>query len=592
MECQAHSKMNRMHNTIRRPVPVFYRWAIVMVSLGLFVSVYHLKAESHGVSLSPSVLRGAWLGRQLMVWEDTGAQADITAALAAARAGKFRALKTDVPRLPTLSASAYWLQLQLHNPQTQSQRIYLELRNATINEVDLYIPDEASNIYRREISGDARPFALRNLPHRTPAFRLHIKPGTHTFYLRVGGYSFKKIPLRVYSVTEFEKSAATSTVLHGLFYGASLVMTLFNLLLFWTIRDRTYAYLALFILFWAVTMFDGDGYSAQFFWPQSTPALQIFHVFNPLSAIAFLLFLRRFLRSRRHTPRLDQFVLRPLIAAFALYALSYPLQSDLFRLYVGFGFILPSGFFVAVIAFALGWYVWRRGNPAGFYHTIAGLVFMLVGELNYLEVFELAPSNALTENGARIGFLVYIALLTVGAGQRIKKIKDSLQNLNARLDLESLRHKTSAAPASDPTTGEPTETTPENENGNTSEWTITPRTEALLQKTIERIHRDFREDLSRESLAEEFGWNPDNLGRFFKMYTGERIGDTIHRLRVEAAARILRDTEDRVIDVAFAVGFDSLKTFNRNFARLMHTTPSEFRKISQMARDDQSRHDS
>ena len=116
-----------------------------------------------------------------------------------------------------------------------------------------------------------------------------------------------------------------------------------------------------------------------------------------------------------------------------------------------------------------------------------------------------------------------------------------------------------------------------------TEWTITPRTEALLQKTIERIRQDFRSEISRESLALELDWNQDNLGRFFKMYTGERIGDFINRLRVETAAGILRDTEDRITDIAFAVGFDSLKTFNRNFVRVLHTTPTEFRKISRMA---------
>ncbi|MCR9141619.1 MAG: helix-turn-helix domain-containing protein [bacterium] len=509
----------------------------------------------------------------------------IQTASAPERAGEYRpfAPGESIPRLEPLSKTPVWLRFRLRNSSPRAARILLELRNASLVEVDLFAPPaQTANQgadFDRHQSGNGRPFSLRRIPYRTSAFALTVPPGEGTYYLRIAGYSYKKIPLRVFlQESDFERMAAAYTIFHGIFYGALGVMAIFNALLYFTIRDRSYIFMTAFIAFWATTMFIGDGYGRQYFWPDTIWFGDFFGVLNPAATICLLLFLRSFLRTRRHTPWIDRYVLPALIASYALVALSYPFLSDYLRMLIGFAIVLPSGFFVALLAFGLGVYVWRRGNPAGKYHTLAGGVFMIIGELQYLEVFDFVASNPLTENGARIGFVVYITLLTVGTGQRIKQIKESLQKLNARLQLEELRGELPAE-TTDPAahlkeTADPRPAT---------EWTITPRTEALLQKTIARIQTDFRSEISRESLAQELDWNPDNLGRFFKMYTGERVGDFINRLRVECAAELLRDTEDRVTEIAFAVGFDSLKTFNRNFARILHTTPSEFRKISRMA---------
>ncbi len=506
----------------------------------------------------------------------------IVEASAASRTDAYRPLAPDdgIPRFDALSAAPIWLRFRLQNDDSRARRVLLELRNASLIEVDLYVPAATDSGFERMVSGAARAFSERRIPYRTPVFAFAVPPGVHTCYLRIAGYSYKKLPLRIFtSESDFAESAAAYTILHGSFYGMLGIMAVFNALLFFTIRDQSYVFMTLFIVFWGLTMFIADGYGQQFFWPGAARSGSFFNVFNPLATISLLLFLRGFLRTRRHAPRIDRFVLPALIAAYALVVISYPVQSDYLRVVLGLQLVLPSGFFVAMLAFALGIIAWRRGNPAGRYHTLAGCVFMIIGELQYLEVFDLVASNIVTENGARVGFVVYITMLTIGTGQRIRKLKESLQKLNARLQLEELRGENLEVA----TPGENANESPELAPRAAAEWTITPRTEALLQKTIARIQEDFRSEISRESLALELDWNPDNLGRFYKMYTGERIGDAINRLRVEQAAALLRDTEDRVTEIAFAVGFDSLKTFNRNFARLLHTTPSEFRKISRLA---------
>ena len=66
--------------------------------------------------------------------------------------------------------------------------------------------------------------------------------------------------------------------------------------------------------------------------------------------------------------------------------------------------------------------------------------------------------------------------------------------------------------------------------------------------------------------------------RAFRIYTGLRIGDYITRLRIDEAAGKLAAGDPEIIDVAYACGFESLRTFRRAFTRFTGTTPRDFRK--------------
>ncbi|MBN2159649.1 MAG: helix-turn-helix transcriptional regulator [Spirochaetes bacterium] len=108
---------------------------------------------------------------------------------------------------------------------------------------------------------------------------------------------------------------------------------------------------------------------------------------------------------------------------------------------------------------------------------------------------------------------------------------------------------------------------------------ITDRAEEKIQQVVEYINKNYTCDLSREGLAATVNVHPDNLGKLFKMHTSKKMGDYINELRVKDAARRLAQTDESIIDIAFSVGFDSLRTFNRVFPKFMKVTPEKYRKI-------------
>ncbi|MCU0847743.1 MAG: AAA family ATPase [Spirochaetes bacterium] len=107
--------------------------------------------------------------------------------------------------------------------------------------------------------------------------------------------------------------------------------------------------------------------------------------------------------------------------------------------------------------------------------------------------------------------------------------------------------------------------------------TVTPLTEEKIKKVISYINRHYTEDISRERLADMVGISPNHLGKFFMIYTGNKIGDYINELRIKSSLKRLKDSNENIIDIAYDTGFESLRTFNRAFLKVMKTTPKNFR---------------
>ncbi|HPL18100.1 MAG TPA: helix-turn-helix domain-containing protein, partial [Spirochaetota bacterium] len=99
-----------------------------------------------------------------------------------------------------------------------------------------------------------------------------------------------------------------------------------------------------------------------------------------------------------------------------------------------------------------------------------------------------------------------------------------------------------------------------------------------IQKAVEYIHQNYAYEISREGLASHIGLHHDNLGRYFKLYQGKKMSDYINELRIKEAARKLRETDEKIIDIAFSVGFGSLRTFNKSFREIMKMSPAYYRK--------------
>ncbi|MGI6700462.1 MAG: response regulator transcription factor [Christensenellales bacterium] len=99
----------------------------------------------------------------------------------------------------------------------------------------------------------------------------------------------------------------------------------------------------------------------------------------------------------------------------------------------------------------------------------------------------------------------------------------------------------------------------------------------LGQKAQEFIIAHYAEPISLTSVAEELGVTAAYLSTVFHREMGSTYSQTLLRIRMENAAKLLTTSRLKVWEIAQAVGFPSAKHFTYVFGKYFHCSPVEFR---------------
>jgi two-component system response regulator YesN len=100
----------------------------------------------------------------------------------------------------------------------------------------------------------------------------------------------------------------------------------------------------------------------------------------------------------------------------------------------------------------------------------------------------------------------------------------------------------------------------------------------LVADSLRYIKQSLAEDLSRESIAERIGLNPDYFGRVFRKETGLTVTEYIVKERMAMALKLLEDTDQPISTVAMQVGYTNFAYFSQLFRRTTGFTPGDYRK--------------
>ncbi|MCI8412813.1 MAG: AraC family transcriptional regulator [Clostridia bacterium] len=97
----------------------------------------------------------------------------------------------------------------------------------------------------------------------------------------------------------------------------------------------------------------------------------------------------------------------------------------------------------------------------------------------------------------------------------------------------------------------------------------------LIRAVFTYIREHYDEDLTLTSISKEFGYNPYHFSRLFNRFTNFRLKQYINSVRLEVALDKLKNGES-VTDAAFNSGFNSMRTFYRDFTEFYGSTPQNY----------------
>lgn len=99
----------------------------------------------------------------------------------------------------------------------------------------------------------------------------------------------------------------------------------------------------------------------------------------------------------------------------------------------------------------------------------------------------------------------------------------------------------------------------------------------LVERAVKMFAQHIEEPISVGSVADTLGISPRHLERSFKQSTGLNPTHYYRKLRMDAARQMVLYTNDRMSDVAAAVGYNSAQTFAKHYHTAFGVTPKEDR---------------
>jgi len=353
----------------------------------------------------------------LRVWVDPSPDSGTDSASAALAQGRFEPLPTWPPTFGFANGT-YWFHLSVRNVDHPASSWLLAVNYALLDRIELF---DAHSGIELASSGDAYPFAQRALPDRFPSLHLDLPPGTaRDLLVRIETTSSIQVPMVIATPRALLVHAHEGQLGLGAYYGVMLGLFCYNLVLFLSLRDRTFVYYLAYVAMFALGQATLNGLSFQYLWPESPPwANHAVLVFIGLGEATMLAFTRVFLDLRRLMPRAVRLI-DIQIAILVGTVLASPWLGYRNTIFVETGMVLllaPTILIAALQAYRAGY------RPARAY--LIAWSALLAGVTAYALVsFGVLPKVFATEYGIQIGSAAEMILLSFALADRVHVLRE------------------------------------------------------------------------------------------------------------------------------------------------------------------------
>ncbi|MBB1341728.1 EAL domain-containing protein [Pseudoalteromonas sp. SR45-6] len=196
-----------------------------------------------------------------------------------------------------LKSQNYWLLMKLDNRTAVSKELYAHFDNPMIDYLTVYQLDNQGQLINTFNLGD-RQTGLSLFEYSVPHIEFTVAAQNQSFLvIKIDTTGISKTPINLYGEAEFKDLLRAQTAIWGIFVGVLIMAALYNLVLYFGIRDRVYLIYIGYILSALILMGSVLGFGF-YLWPVSLQQLFNLHIVVSNYAIAFftLSFCTMFLR--------------------------------------------------------------------------------------------------------------------------------------------------------------------------------------------------------------------------------------------------------------------------------------------------------
>lgn len=271
-----------------------------------------------------------------------------------------------------------WVELVLRDFILSGDPVIIEMRNASLRTVDLYRSEKGEGLKQSTLLFDKHLGLSNPLTYPFPIFKTPLQPGER-YFLKI--FSTEPINFSVEISTEsfFYQKYTNTLLLVSIYMGVMLALFLYNLLLYFSVKERVYLFYCLYILFISATQLSLLGFSYFFFFAENAILYEnSLIVFSSLSAIFGVLFVRKFLLTAKYLPLLD----RGLWIILGVYTVSAVLRL-VGQVALSYSFTDIGGLLVVLFFVTIGVSIALKGYRPAIYF-LAAWGFFLFGLLLFI----------------------------------------------------------------------------------------------------------------------------------------------------------------------------------------------------------------
>jgi class 3 adenylate cyclase len=333
-----------------------------------------------------------------------------------------------------ITASAIWCKFEIK--RNTSEPIYLEIANPLLNRLTLF-EKQSDHTYKETPLGSYLPYFQREIKVNNYIIPLNLKPNEQAiFYLRVHSIEPVLIPLKAGTMQALFEKYHQIDWFQGMYFGFMILMALYNLFIFFTVKDSVYLIYVAYIISVGIMIAFLKGYTFVYLWP----GLPQINLHGPtivaISSIFAILFTINFLKTYKYVPKMHKGLVGFLLVYVLVIALNFSFTQEIFPL-----ILLQSSTFLAIILFfIISITMYLGGIKRSKYFLLAWSIFLVCIVIFILKDNQILPQNAFTTNSMQIGSSLEVLLLSFALADRINLYKKKKEQAQKQA-LASLKEK-------------------------------------------------------------------------------------------------------------------------------------------------------
>jgi len=324
---------------------------------------------------------------------------------------------------------AFWVRFELENPNPELQNFIIEDKWILTDLIDIYLIEPNGIVKHREL-GHQRPEIEGRGKHRYPYSSLELPPGVSTIYIRYRSDDIIGSRVALWYPEDFEYYKVTTQLVYGLLLGAILVMSLYNFVLFLTLRYVSYLYYAAYAIMFFCFQLCFSGFLSQLTGQYNWWIDQGTAQFASVAMIFIVFFTQTFLHLDQHSLFLHR------IGYFLCLLSSVGFVSSMFNFQTSVIFVILGNILVATWLAIAAITTSIKKVPEGYIFLFAW-GFFVIGDLCTIAHYTgYAEANIITEWGMIVGSVIEIVLLSFGLANYVNRMKRGMQEAKEALNQE------------------------------------------------------------------------------------------------------------------------------------------------------------